>query len=82
MGKESAESSLRFMARAAASGAVVVGTTSLAALGIVAGSPIAALGLGIVGLAVLPPIAERAAFGIASFAGDILERVRRSNDEG
>jgi hypothetical protein len=79
MGKDSAQSSLRFMARAAASGAVVVGTTSLVAWGIVVGSPIAALGLGVAGLAVLPPLAERAAFGIASFAGDILDQVRRSN---
>ncbi len=79
MGKDSAQSSLRFMARAAASGAVVVGTTSLVALGIVVGSPIAALGLGVAGLAVLPPLAERAAFGIAPFAGDILDQVRRSN---
>lgn len=80
MGKESAESSLRFMARSAASGAVVVGTTSLVALGVVAGSPIAALGLGLAGLAVLPPLVERAAFGIASFAGDVLARFRRSDE--
>jgi hypothetical protein len=80
IGQESAESSLRFMARSAASGAVVVGTTSLVALGVVAGSPIAAIGLGVAGLAVLPPLAERAAFGIASFAGDVLARFRKGEE--
>jgi hypothetical protein len=76
--QESGRRSLSFMARSAATGVVITGTTSLAALGVVIGSPVAAVGLGVAGLVALPPIAERAAFGLVSWAGEALDRFKHS----
>jgi hypothetical protein len=75
MASESAESAVSFISRSATSAAIVGGTIGLATLGIVVGSPLAAVGAGLLGLAVLPPLAERAAFGILNFAGELLQRV-------
>lgn len=75
MGAESADSTVSFISRSATSAAIVGGTLGLATLGIVVGSPLAAVGAGLLGLAILPPLAERAAFGIANFAGELLKGV-------
>jgi hypothetical protein len=77
---ESARTTFSFIARSAATAVVVTSTASLAALGIVVGSPVAAVGLGIAGLIALPPIAERAAFGLASLAGGVLSRLKSPTD--
>jgi hypothetical protein len=80
IGEASARGSLSFMTRAATSAAVVAGTTSLIAFGVVAGSPVAALGLGAAGLAILPPLAERAGAGMAALAGEILGTFKSSEE--
>jgi hypothetical protein len=77
MGVESGKSAVSFITRSAASATIIGGTAALASLGLVVGSPWIAIGAGLAGLAVLPPLAERAAFGIANFAGDLLGRVHR-----
>lgn len=77
MSGESGKSALSFISRSATSAAVISATASLAALGLVIGTPALAIGAGIVGLAVLPPLAERAALGVASFAQKLLDGVRR-----
>ncbi|MFO0416598.1 MAG: hypothetical protein ACK5Y6_04855 [Pseudomonadota bacterium] len=77
MSSESGRGAVKFITRTATSAVVIGGTASLAALGLVVGSPIAAIGAGAVGLAVLPPLAERAALGIANFGHEILEGIRQ-----
>jgi hypothetical protein len=77
MGIESAHKAVSFISRSSASAAVISGTIGLATLGVVFGSPLAALGLGVAGLALLPPLAERCALGIANFAGELLDGVRK-----
>lgn len=76
MSGESGRSAAGFISRSATSAAVITGTASLAALGLVVGTPALAIGAGIVGLAVLPPLAERAVFGAASFGQKLLDGVR------
>lgn len=71
MTEESGERALSFMARSAATGMTVVGTGALVGFGLVAGSPLLAIGAGVAGLAVLPPLADRVARGTASFLGEI-----------
>lgn len=77
MGVESAKSAVSFITRSAASATIVGGTAALASYGLVVGSPWLAVGAGIAGLAFVPPLVERAAFGIADFAGDLLKQVKR-----
>jgi hypothetical protein len=76
MGAESGRSALRFVTRSATSAVVIGGTASLVGLGLVVGSPFVAAGAGLVGLAALPPLAERAALGVASFGSEILRGIR------
>jgi len=71
MTEESGERALSFMARSAATGMTVVGTGALVGFGLVAGSPLLAVGAGVAGLALLPPLADRVARGTASFLGEI-----------
>jgi hypothetical protein len=78
MGAESAQSALSFISRSATSAAVVGGTVGLVGLGVALGSPVAAVVAGAAGLAILPPLAERAVFGAANFAKELLAGVRRS----
>ena len=77
MGIESTKSATSFIARSAATAAVTVGTAGLAITGAVLGSPMIAVGLGVAGLVALPYLAEKAAFGIANFAGELLSGVQR-----
>lgn len=79
MNDQSARSGLSFMARSSASAIVAGGTIGLASLGLVIGSPFLALAAGAVGLFVLPSLAERAVFGIADFAGELLKGVSRES---
>ena len=68
---ESGDKALSFMARSAATGVTVTGTAALVGLGLVVGSPMIAVGAGIAGLAVLPPLADRVVRGAASLFGEI-----------
>ena len=77
MSVESAKSAVSFISRSAASATVIGGTAALAAYGLVVGSPWVALGAGIAGLVFAPPVAERATFGVADFAGELLQQVKR-----
>jgi len=77
IGAESAGSAVSFISRSATSASVIAGTIGLASLGVVVGSPLAAIGLGAASLIILPPLAEKCALGIARFAGEPLDGVRR-----
>lgn len=77
MSFESAKSATSFITRSATTAAVTVGTAGLVVTGAVLGSPAIAFGLGVAGLAVLPYLAEKAVFGIADFAGELLNGVRK-----
>lgn len=77
IGAESARQAVSFVSRSSASAIVAGGAIGLASLGIVVGSPLAALGAGFAGLAILPPLAERAAVGVSNFFGELLAGVRR-----
>jgi hypothetical protein len=69
--RESGDKALSFIARSAATGITVTGTGALVGLGLVVGSPLIAAGAGLVGLAVLPPLADRVVHGAASLFGEI-----------
>lgn len=77
MGVESAKSAVSFITRSATSATIIGGTAALASYGLVVGSPWLALGAGVIGLAFAPPLVEKATFGVADFAGDLLSRVKR-----
>ena len=77
MSTESGKKAIGFITRSATSAVVIGGTATLVGLGLVIGSPVLAVGAGIAALAVLPPLVEKATFGVASFASDLLEGVRR-----
>lgn len=68
---ESGERALSFMARSAATGITLAGTAGLIGFGLVAGSPLLAVGAGVAGLAVLPPLADRFAHGTATFLAEL-----------
>lgn len=76
IGPDSARQAVSFVSRSSASAIVAGGSIALASLGIVVGSPLAALGGGLAGLAILPPLAERAAVGVSNFFGELLQGVR------
>lgn len=77
MGIESAKGATSFITRSATTAAVGLGTAGLAITGAVIGSPMIALGLGFAGLAVLPYVAEKIVFGVAHFAGELLDGVKK-----
>jgi len=77
MSFESAKSATSFITRSATTAAVAVGTVGLAVTGAVFGSPFVALGLGAAALGVLPWAAEKAVFAVGSFAGELLEGVKK-----
>lgn len=77
IGLESAKSATSFITRCATTAAVTVGTAGLAITGAVIGSPAVALGLGVAGLAVLPYLAEKAVFGLATFVSELLDGVKK-----
>lgn len=77
MSVESGKRAIGFITRSATSAVVIGGTATLAGLGLVVGSPVLAVGAGIAALAVLPPLVEKATFGVGRFASDLLEGVRR-----
>ncbi len=72
---ESGERALSFMARSATTGATIVGTGALVGFGLVAGSPLLALGAGLAGLAVLPPLADHLAHSAASLVSEITSQI-------
>jgi len=76
IGDPSAKRALGFIARSTTTGVVIAGTASLAALGLVVGSPVAAIGAGVAGLAILPPLAERVVQEAARIGGELLRQVR------
>lgn len=76
MGEGSGRNTLSFIARSATTAAVTTGTIGLTALGLTFGSPLLALGAGAVGLAILPPLAERAITNFADFAQGFLQDIR------
>lgn len=76
MSKESANNAVGFITRTSTSTIVAGATLGLAAVGLVVGSPAAAVGVGIAGLILLPPLVERVVKGAANFAGDLLQRVK------
>ena len=80
MGIESAKSATSFITRSATTAAIAVGTAGLAITGAVIGSPVIALGLGVAGLAVLPYLAEKAVFGVANFASELLNGVNKDSE--
>jgi len=71
IGEESAKKTVTFITRSATSAIVLTSTASLAALGLVIGSPALAIGAGVIGLSILPPVAERVAFGAIDFITDL-----------
>jgi hypothetical protein len=71
IGKASAQNALGFITRSSTSTIVTGAALGLTGIGLVAGSPIAAIGAGIAGLLVLPPLVERGFTGVASFIGDL-----------
>jgi hypothetical protein len=72
---ESGERALSFMARSAATGITVAGTAGLVGFGLVAGSPLLAVGAGVAGLAFLPPLADSFVHGTATFLGEVTSRI-------
>jgi hypothetical protein len=76
MGLESTKSATSFITRSATSATVVGGTLGLAATGLALGSPLGAIVVGGISLAVLPYVAERAVFGVADFFGELLRGVK------
>lgn len=76
MSKESANNAVGFITRTSTSTIVAGATLGLAAVGLVVGSPAAAVGVGIAGLILLPPLVERVVKGAANFAGDLLQGVK------
>lgn len=81
MSEQSARSAVRFITRSASTALIVGGTATLAAAGLVVGSPLAAVGAGIVGLVLLPPLAERTAFGVIRLGQELLNGVRRGSSD-
>lgn len=77
MSTESGKKAVSFITRSATSAVVVGGTATIAGLGLAFGSPVLAVGAGLAALAVLPPLVEKAAFGIIDFASELLDGVRR-----
>jgi hypothetical protein len=80
MSPESGKGLIKFVTRSATSIAVVGGTAALAGIGLTVGSPVAAIGAGLFGLATLPPLAERAVLGLGKFASELLAGVKRSRE--
>lgn len=76
MGRESANNAVGFITRSSTSAVVAGATLGLAAVGLVVGSPLVAIGAGLAGLAFLPPLVEKGVKGIASFAGDLLRGLK------
>lgn len=77
IGPEGRDRTLGFFGRSVTSAAVVGGTVVLAGVGLAVGSPVLAIGAGIAGLAILPPLTERALVGAKSFIEGGLERFRQ-----
>jgi len=77
MGSESRDAAIGFITRSSTSAIIGGSAATLAAVGVAtAGAPAAAIGLGIVGLALLPPAAEWAANKVRSFFGDLFARFK------
>jgi len=76
LSKESANNAVGFITRTSTSAVVAGSTLGLAAVGLVVGSPAVAIGAGIAGLVLLPPLVERVVKGAANFAGDLLQGVK------
>lgn len=76
LSKESASNAVGFITRTSTSTMVAGATLGLAAVGLVVGSPAVAIGAGIAGLVLLPPLVERVVKGAANFAGDLLQGVK------
>ena len=69
MGEESRDAAVGFITRSATSGALLVGAGTLTAIGLAtAGSPLLIAGLGVAGLALLPPIVESTVKKVGSAA--------------
>lgn len=79
MSPESGKGLIKFVTRSGTSVAVLGATATLAGIGLAVSSPFTALAAGAVGLAVLPPLVERAVFKAADFASELLAGVRRSD---
>lgn len=80
IGKESAKNAIRFITRSSTTAMVASGAATLALAGLAVGSPVLAIGAGIIGLAVLPPLAERVTFGALRLGQEFLSGVRRESD--
>lgn len=76
MSSKSGEKAVSFITRSTTSALVVGGTATLAALGLVVGSPLVAIGAGVAALVALPPLAEKAAFGVINYASDLLDGIK------
>lgn len=74
---ESGKKAISFISRSATSAIVIGATAGIAGLGLAVGSPVLAVGAGLAGLAILPPLAEKALFGVIDFASDLLDGVRK-----
>lgn len=82
MGAESRDAALGFISRSSTTALVASSSASLAALAIgIGASPVAAIGLGVAGLALLPPAAEWAVDKVGTFFGDLSARFRSYEDE-
>jgi hypothetical protein len=77
MTKDSASKAIGFITRTSTTAVVGGAALGLTALGLVAGSPLVAAGVGIAGLILLPPLVEKTIKGIANFAGDLLAGIEK-----
>ncbi len=77
MSVESGNKAVSFISRSATSAIVVGATAGIVGLGLAVGTPVLAVGAGLAGLAILPPLAEKAVFGVLDFASDLLDGIRK-----
>ena len=76
MGNQTRDAAVGFITRSGTSGAVLTGMTTLAGIGLaVAGSPLIAIGVGAVGLLVLPPLVEGVVNRVGGVIGGLFNRV-------
>lgn len=82
MGVESRDAAVGFIARSSTTALVASSSASLAALAFgIGASPVAAIGLGVAGLALLPPAAEWAVNKVGTFFGDLSARFKSYEEQ-
>ena len=77
LGEESRKAAVGFITRSAASALVAGSATTVALIGVATGAaPIIGIGLGLVGLAILPPLVDKIVTKVGVFIGELLQGVQ------